>query len=70
MGAAAYRSGEVLRSAAYRSGDELRDGEIVHDYSRKNGVVFKEIILPDNAPSEYKDRQTLWNAVEKRERRQ
>ena len=28
-------------------------------------MIFSEIVLPDNAPSEYKDRATLWNAVEK-----
>ncbi|MDR0471500.1 MAG: MobA/MobL family protein [Nitrososphaerota archaeon] len=76
VGAAAYRAGEKLRShaagsAAYRAGDELREGEgvIVHDYTRKKGVRHSEIMLPQNAPSEYKDRETLWNAVEKRERR-
>ena len=73
VGSAAYRSGEKLRSvdaAAYRSGEDLgNDTEITHDYTRKKGVVHKEIILPDNAPQEYKDRQTLWNAVETRERR-
>jgi len=77
VGASAYRAGEKLRSnavgaSAYRSGDELRegvDGEIVHDYTKRNGVMYKEIILPNGAPIEYKDRQTLWNAVEKREKR-
>ncbi|MCD8380894.1 MAG: MobA/MobL family protein [Lachnospiraceae bacterium] len=37
------------------------------DYTRKGGVVFSEILLPANAPREYADRQTLWNAVEKAE---
>lgn len=75
VGAAAYRAGEKLRShaagsAAYRAGDELReDGGIVHDYTRKGGVKHSEIMLPQNAPPEYKDRETLWNAVEKREKR-
>ena len=74
VGSAAYRAAEKLKSidaAAYRSGEELRDegAEITHDYTRKKGVVHKEIILPDNAPEEYKDRQTLWRAVEARERR-
>ena len=77
VGAAAYRAAEKLRSraagsAAYRAGDELRegaDGVIVHDYIRKKGVRHSEIMLPQNAPPEYKDRETLWNAVEKRERR-
>jgi hypothetical protein len=76
VGAAAYRAGEKLRSnpvgsAAYMSGEQLRDenGEIVHDYTRKTGVRHSEIMLPKNALPEYKDRGTLWNAVERRERR-
>jgi hypothetical protein len=71
VGSAAYRAGEKLKAigaAAYRSGGEL-GGEIVHDYTRKRGVVYNEIILPDNAPEKYIDRETLWNAVEARERR-
>ena len=31
-------------------------------------MIFTEIVLPDHAPAEYKDRATLWNAVEKAER--
>jgi hypothetical protein len=76
LGAAAYRSGEKLHSqslgaAAYRAGDELRgeDEGITYDYTKKKGVVHSEIILPDNAPPEYRDRETLWNVVEAREKR-
>jgi len=69
VGAAAYRSGQALRSAAYRSGGEMHDGEIVHDYTKKKGVVHSEIILPDGAPLEFADRQTLWNTVEANEMR-
>jgi hypothetical protein len=76
VSAAAYRSGERLTSqslgaAAYRSGEELRgeDGEIVHDYTKRNGVEHNEIMLPQNAPPRYNDRQTLWNAVERAEKR-
>ena len=61
----------VIASAAYRAGEKLYDeryGEVC-DYTRKPGVIFTEIVLPDNAPSEYKDRATLWNAVEKAESR-
>jgi hypothetical protein len=73
-GAAAYRSGEKLQSvahASYQSGEKLqgKSGEITHDYRKKKGVVHSEILLPDNAPEEYKDRQTLWNAVESSEKR-
>ena len=74
VGASAYRAGEKLRSnavksAAYGSGSKLRNGEIIHDYTKKKGVMHSEIILPDNAPPEYADRETLWNAVEKSEKR-
>lgn len=56
----------AVAAAAYRAGDKLRcdyDGR-THDYTRRKGVVHSEIMLPDNAPSEYADRATLWNAVE------
>ena len=59
IAAAAYRAGEKLYSEYY--------GE-TNDYSRKGGVLHTEILLPPNAPPEYKDRQTLWNAVEKAEK--
>jgi len=38
------------------------------DYTNKHGVICSEILLPDHAPREYADRQTLWNAVENAER--
>ncbi|MDR0797557.1 MAG: MobA/MobL family protein [Nitrososphaerota archaeon] len=74
VGASAYRSGEKLhsnavKSAAYGSGSKLRNGEIVHDYTKKKGVAHSEIILPDNALEKYRDRETLWNAVELSEKR-
>ena len=72
MGSAAYRSGSELRSAAssaaYRSGGKL-EGERVHDYRNKGGVIYSEIMLPKDAPPEYKDRGTLWRAVDNREKR-
>ena len=75
VAAAAYRAAEKLRSAvnsaAYRSGESLQDKQhdVVHDYRRKHGVVHTEIMLPENAPQEYHDRATLWNAVEQAEKR-
>jgi len=74
IGSAAYRAGEKLRlveKAAYRAGAELRDEETerVYDYTKKGGVVHKEIILPEGAPREYQDRETLWNVVEAKEKR-
>lgn len=55
----------AIAAAAYRAGDNLKDKEtgLVSDYSRKGGVVFSEISLCENAPAEYADRATLWNAV-------
>lgn len=60
VGAAAYRSGEKL----YNEYDGIE-----HDYTKKGGVVYSEIMLCENAPKEYQDRQTLWNAVEQIEKR-
>lgn len=59
VGASAYRSGEKLTNEY--------DG-ITHDYTRKSGVVYTEIMLPQNAPIEWNDRSNLWNAVEKIEK--
>ena len=56
----------AVASAAYISGEKIKnewDG-ITHDYTKKQGVISKEIFLPDHAPEEYKDRKTLWNSVE------
>ncbi|HGC8957490.1 TPA: MobQ family relaxase [Streptococcus agalactiae] len=56
----------AVASAAYISGEKIKnewDG-VTHDYTKKQGVISKEIYLPDHAPEEYKDRKTLWNSVE------
>ena len=39
-----------------------------HDYTRKKGLVWREVFLPEYAPSEWKDRGVLWNAVEENEK--
>ena len=60
----------VIAAAAYRAGEKLYSeyyGE-TNDFTRKVGVLHTEIMLPPNAPPEYADRQTLWNAVEKAEK--
>ena len=38
---------------------------IQHDYTKKQGLVWQEVFLPEYAPQEWKDREQLWNAVEK-----
>ena len=60
----------AIASAAYRAGERLyseRYGEY-SDYTRKGGVICSDILLPPQAPPEYQDRQTLWNALEAAER--
>lgn len=61
----------AVASAAYRAGEKLHnlwDGE-THDYTKKGGVVFTEIMLPPNAPERFYDRSTLWNDLEQFEKR-
>lgn len=56
---------------AYRAGEKIyceREGR-EHDYSRKTGVEYKEIYLPEGAPQHLKNREKLWNEVEQRETR-
>ena len=61
----------AVASSAYRSGEKLMDDRIglVHDFTKKRGVVFTEVALPAHAPPEYADRNILWNAVEKAEKK-
>ena len=61
----------AVAAAAYRAGARLQDARAgrVHDYRRKAGVVHTDILLPEGAPEAWRDRATLWNAVEAGERR-
>jgi Ti-type conjugative transfer relaxase TraA len=56
----------AVASAAYRSGSRLRDERLDrgHDFSAKRGVVHSEVLLPENAPEAWSDRERLWNDVE------
>lgn len=60
----------AVAAAAYRSGTRImneRDG-VVHDYTRKQGVLACGVELPANAPAAWRDRATLWNDAEAIER--
>jgi hypothetical protein len=60
----------AIASASYIAGERFKneyDG-LTHDRTDRNDVVHKEIVLPENAPLDFLDRATLWNAVEKSER--
>jgi len=56
----------AVASAAYRSASRLRDDRLErsHDFSNKRGVVHSEVMLPEDAPEQWNDRERLWNDVE------
>lgn len=58
-------------SAAYRSAEKLYDEhqEKTADFSRKQDVIYKEIMLPEGAPEWMSNRDKLWNGVEAIEKR-
>ena len=60
----------AVAAAAYMSCSWIYndyDG-VQHDYTRKQGLVWQQIFLPDMAPAEWADREVLWNAVEEAEK--
>ena len=60
----------AVAASAYLSCSKILndyDG-IQHDFTRKKGLVWQEVLLPKFAPPEWKDRSVLWNAVEKNEK--
>ena len=64
VGRGAGRS--AVAASAYLSCSRLYndyDG-IQHDYTKKQGLVWQEVFLPEYAPQEWQDREKLWNAVE------
>lgn len=69
IGRSAGRS--ATAAAAYRAGAEITDERtgIVHDYTRKQGVEHREIVVPADAPEWASDRSALWNAAELAETR-
>ena len=60
----------VVNSAAYISGQKLYNDYYgqTHDYTKKSGVVFTEILTPEYVPERLSDRETLWNEVEQIEK--
>ena len=56
----------AVASAAYRSASRLRDDRLErsHDFSAKRGVIHSEVMLPEDAPEAWSDRERLWNDVE------
>ena len=60
----------AVAAAAYMSCSKILndyDG-VLHDFTRKRGLVWTQTFLPENAPPEWEDRAVLWNAVEEHEK--
>ena len=60
----------AVAASAYMSCSRIMndyDG-VLHDYTRKKGLVWEQVFLPDNAPLEWANRSKLWNAVESAEK--
>lgn len=60
----------AVAASAYMSCSQILndyDG-IYHDYTRKQGLVWQQVFLPDYAPREWLDRAVLWNTVEETEK--
>lgn len=60
----------AVAASAYMSCSRIYndyDG-IQHDYTRKQGLVYEQVLLPPQAPPEWTDRSILWNAVEETEK--
>lgn len=61
----------VAGFSAYRAAEKLRnnyDGEVFDYRWKKEHLMYKEIMLPENAPDGFHDRSTLWNSVEEVEK--
>src|SRR5699024_1065311 len=57
----------AVAASAYLSCSRLYndyDG-IQHDYTKKQGLLWQQVFLPEYALQEWQDREKLWNAVEK-----
>ena len=60
----------AVAAAAYMSCSKIfnnYDG-VQHDYTRKHGLIYEQVLLPPQAPPEWNDRSVLWNAVEEAEK--
>ena len=65
------KSQSAVCKAAYRSAEKLKDERLnrTFDYSKKDDLFYKEVMVCEGAPERFKDRKTLWNEVELCEKR-
>ncbi|MBQ8617110.1 MAG: MobA/MobL family protein [Clostridia bacterium] len=60
----------AVAASAYMSCSSVTneyDG-VHHDYTRKKGLMWEHVFLPEYAPAEWQERAALWNAVEDAEK--
>ena len=60
----------AVQMAAYCSRDKLHNdysGKI-YDYTKRNDLIYHEVMLPDFAPDAFHSSEILWNEVEKVEK--
>ena len=64
------KGSSAVAGAAYQAGEKLFSeyDQKMKNYIYKKEVVYKEVMLPTNAPPGSADRATLWNAVEDAEK--
>ncbi len=61
----------AVAASAYRSAQKLRCQAtgVLHDYTKKNDVIYSHILTPADTPSFLLDRENLWSEVERVEKR-
>ena len=61
----------AVAASAWRARTTLYDEKLgkTHNYSRYDDLVHSEMVVPRDTPEGLKDRQTLWNEVERVEKR-
>lgn len=56
----------IVASSAYISGEKETNEYtgLVHDYRSKSGIVHSEVMLPPNAPRDFRSAEKLWSSLE------
>lgn len=61
----------IVKVASYQSRGKLHDEreDVIYDFTHKTDLAYTGIFLPPDAPTEFSNREILWNAVDKAEKR-
>jgi len=65
------KGNNTIASASYRANEKLHDERTDRNFRFRNKeeVLHSEILKPEQAPESFSNREKLWNAVEKNEKR-